>query len=156
MAKKFDIAVLGDKQLAKQFDALEKKTQGKILRPAMRKGMKIVLAAAKAAVPVKTGKLKKSLKIKALTKKNLGSKVSGVGLAIFTGTAEELGIKQRTGKKGGYYPLSVEVGYRKKNGLIVPGRPFLRPAMKNNEPQVFQIMRTEMNAGIKKLARAAK
>ena len=62
-----DISVLGNKQLQKQLKLLEGNMQKKIVRQALRAAAKPVLASAKAKCPVgKTGRLKKSLKLRAM------------------------------------------------------------------------------------------
>ena len=56
------IQLLGGKELDRQLKALDKKMGKKIVRSAVRKAAKPVLATVKSLVPVKSGRLKKSLK----------------------------------------------------------------------------------------------
>jgi HK97 gp10 family phage protein len=70
------LSVKGLKETIKALETLEPKLHRKVVRTALRDGAKIVLAEAKATAPVKTGALKKSLKVKAGKKKRHGQSIS--------------------------------------------------------------------------------
>ena len=114
-----DIRVLGDDKLAKKIAKLDRVAAGKIVRPGMRAAAQMVLPYVKAAVPEKTGNLKRSIKVKADKRKWARSKATGVN--IQTGTREQLGI---AADDKYYYPAAVEYGHGN-----VPARSYLRGPM---------------------------
>ena len=136
MAKGFDISIVGDKKLIRKFKTLEAKTQKKFVRKALRAAGKPVLAAAKQKVPVREGKLKKSLKLRAIKRSR-----TGVGVLIKTGNREELGIKP--GEKG-FYPFSVEYGTAN-----TPEQSYLRAGMDENRDKALKILGDELWRQIK-------
>ena len=82
-----DISVLGDKELQNSLKKLDIKLQKKIFKKAVRDAAKPILANAKSLVPVDTGKLKESIKLKTGTGRR-----GTVGVRIETGTRADLGI----------------------------------------------------------------
>jgi len=134
-----DISVLGDKKLQKQLKNIELKMQKKIVKKALRMGTKVVLARAKALVPVSLGNtqgkhLRDTLKIKAFSKKGV------FGSTVITGTREQLGIDAND---RWYYPAHVELGTKKMSP-----RPYLRPALRNNVEKIKRIVGVEIKRGI--------
>lgn len=142
MPNMIDIRLLGAKDLQRKLNRLELKTGKKIVRRALRKGGRPVLATAIAGCPVKTGRLKKSLVLKA-RKPHRGY----FGVEVRTGTREELGIAP---DDKSFYPASVEYGHGN-----VPAHPYLRPAMDANRERAKGIITRHIRAGIVAEARGA-
>jgi len=125
MGAAFDITLLGDKKLNKAFGALAVIDQRKVMRKSQRAAFKPVLKSAKANAPVRTGKLKKSLKLRALKRSRNRS-----GVFVRTGTRSELGIPENAKY---YYPAHVELGHSD-----VAPVPFLRNAFDSNKDRVWR------------------
>ena len=131
-----DISVFGDKQLQRALKALPINVEKKVVRQALRKAAKPVLDTAKSLVPVKTGALKKSLKLRALRKQKRGQ----FGVQVMTGTREQLGI---AADDPYYYPMAVEVGTAK-----APAHPFMRPALDQNREATYRLVAELVRTGI--------
>ena len=142
MAKMIDISLLGDKELTRKLHRLEIAVQRKIVRHALREGARPVLAAAQQNCPVQTGRLKASLKLRALKAKR-----GNFGVQVATGMRDELGI---AADDPNYYPMSVEYGHGS-----VAAQPFLRPALDDNAQQAKAIIAREIGQGIESEARKA-
>ena|SRR3990167_5903813 len=134
MAEKFlDIKMLGEKELQARLKKIEIKMQRKIVKGAMKKAARPVLALAKILVPVKTGRLRDSLRIRQWTGKG------GVfGTAIETGTRRDLGIP---GWEKHFYPVVVEYKHQS----------FLRRAIDDDRELIVSIIAREIRAGIESL-----
>lgn len=156
---RFDLSVLGDKQLEVALRALPAKIERRLLRTSLRKAFKRTFDAAKAAVPVEVGALKRSLKLRAGR--------GGRGLLqfrIFTGDMAQLAtlgarrtrkLGARGAKREGYYPAAVELGYARRTakGLVrVPARSFLRAALASTRDAVIQDVATDLKEGIREIA----
>jgi HK97 gp10 family phage protein len=136
-AKAVSIDFIGDKGLARALKRLPITLQKKIVRPALRKGFKVVFDASKAAAPVGEGRLKRKLKLRA-TKRSRG----GFGVRIVTPPREQLDIPP--GAKG-YYPAHIELGTQ-----TVAARPFLRSSFDAHKDRAVKIIAREIAAGLKK------
>jgi len=130
-----DISGLGDTRLGKQLAKLEARIQKKIVRKALRTAGKMVLADARARVPVDTGALKKGLKLRAVK-----SRGGFVGVHITTPRRDELGIPQSAKH---YYPAVLEYGAENH-----PARPYLRPALDANRSKAIEIIRSEIRKAV--------
>ena len=119
MAKTGAIIITGVKEIDRRLKTLEQRVQKKVLRQAMRSGMKIVLADAKSRVPVLSGLTKQNLKLRAMKRSR-----SKQGLLVQVKSAEGLTKTTRKGEKV-FYPAIVE--YR-------PGHAFMRPAYDTKGP----------------------
>ena len=125
-----DISVLGDKELSKSLGRLEMKMQKSIVRKALRKAARPVLDSAKSLVPVMTGKLKDSLRIRTLK-----SRRGTVNVIVETGKRSELGISPNDKY---FYPVVVE--YKHKS--------FMRAAIDARRTDAYEIAKREIRAGI--------
>jgi len=138
-----DISVIGDKALAKTLADLPDALQKSIVRKAMRPAGNFLLKEVKAATPVKTGALKKNLKLRAIKRSR-----SRFGVMIPLPTRESLGIDAKT---DGYYPAVLEYGSPARN--IAP-RAYIRGTTNKNETRwrakVGQGIRDIMEDEIKK------
>ena len=125
----------GVRKLERKLLKLEPKIGKKVVRQAVRKAAKPILAAAKSNVPVESGELKRNLKIKALKrKKHRFGVMIGTGLKWFTGDQ--------------FYAAFVEFGTGTR-----PARPYLRPAFDTKRQSSEQILKTELKNGIKAAAK---
>ena len=144
MTRLFDLEVKGFKAVIKTFNVLDDNLQRKVLRQALRSGAKIIQKAAKAKSPVGiTGNNKKFIKIKSLKR----SRVT-VGVAVVTGTREQLGIPR---DEFGYYPMVLEYGSKH-----VKKQPFMKPALEQNREKVIKEIAKKIEAGIEKILRGKK
>lgn len=101
MAKSGLVVITGDKEIDRRLKSLLPRIQKKVLRSAMRKGMKLVLADAQARVPVLTGLTKEHLKLKAMKRSR-----SRVGLNVQVGNAEGLTKTRPRGRRCSTPPWS--------------------------------------------------
>jgi len=152
MSLRFDIRVLGDKKLSKAMRKLPDKVERKVLRKAMRTAFKTTLARAKAKVPVRSGALRRSLKLRA----RRGGR-RRIAFAIFAGGNEQLGVpaKTKSGRPRGYYPAAIEFGWNAGHRAM-PERPWMRAALKESEAQVIEKLKRELWSGLQKIASETK
>lgn len=136
MAISVDIQLLGAPELQGKFKLLPLKIQKRILRSGMRSAGKLVRDEARRLVPVDTGRLKKSLKVRAAPGKR-----GSFGIRIMTGERSELGIDPDARS---YYPAAVEFGTRDR-----PAHSYLRAAADAKREEVFSIMRQSVRDGIR-------
>ena len=120
------------KDVVREFQRLEKVVVRKAIRRALRASGKVVLAEAKAKAPVKTGRHKKNIKLRAIKRKR-----NRIGVNITTGTRAELGISAMA---SGYYPRHQEFG----------PRPHLLPAFDGNVDVTIKRVQTEIRIDLKK------
>lgn len=176
MANRFDISMLGDKELSAALAALPDNLERKVLARAMRDGGKFLLTLTQAAAPVSTdpkdphrGRLKATLKLRTLRRRK-----GRVGVSIQTGTREELGIvaqaaarakSRATSRRGlergvlrhfqaglrGYYPAHVELGHKTELGTrTVPPNPYLRGPLHSAREAVLAVIKQSVDAGIER------
>lgn len=138
------VRVDGLSALEKALNELPEKIERNIIRSALRAGLKSIKAEAEARVPVRSGELRKSIKIKAKLIKGrpvaavtAGNKQAWYAHLVEFGTG---GFYEGTGKSvGGPYVIKAKT----KRGLFIPGgahpvmsvthpgskaQPFMRPA----------------------------
>ena len=132
-----DISILGDKKLQRQLIGLVPKLQKRAFKDAAKRALVSVLADARRRVPVKSGRLKRSLKIKPLK--------GGIGAIVSTGTRKALRIDANDPY---YYPAAIEYGTKGKDA-----RPFLRPALLNRTEEVLRIFGRELGPAIERAAK---
>lgn len=131
----------GMKELQRNLDKLGKIPQKHVTSSA-KKGMNLVLKAAKAIAPYDTGQLKKgiiSVGEKAVVK---GKKV--YRLVYDRNMNDVFQKKNKDGKVTGYYPVSQEYGYFTKNGKYIPGYRFIHGAFSNKAAEMEKKIITEM------------
>lgn len=108
----------------------------KQLTPAVRKGMKPVLQAARDVAPVDTGALKKGIVLKGEKNKPPLKKVFQVTMDKKKNDIFVKGLDESGEGKRAYYPASQEYGFLKKSGGKVPGKHFLQKAAEQQEDQL--------------------
>lgn len=120
------------------------KLERKIIRSAMRKGMKPMLDATKKNAPVDTGLMRKSLVVRAL--KNKPGRI-----ALRIGFKNVDAIVQKSSKdpkkKRWFYPAVVEYGGKNRTA-----HPFMRPAFDSNKQQSIDTINKEVRLGIEQWA----
>lgn len=142
--RRFRLEVLGDRELSARLLALEKRVERKYVGEELRRAFKITHAAVLAAVPVASGTLRRTIRLRA--GKGKGARF-GKLFRIFTGNAAELGIEpsrspgQRGGRGRGYYPMAVEAGYT-LHGRTYGPRSYLRGPLRATEPAVLAAIRS--------------
>jgi HK97 gp10 family phage protein len=146
---KFVFDISGDKEIQRMFAGLTKAVQNKILRPAFRKGAKIVQADAKRIAPVKSGLLKSSIKVRRIKSLKRGE----VGFNVITGKGDFKGETYyaaflELGHKLGKRPSKGEKESNGDNRKEVSPKPFLRPAMENNRERVIAFIKAEIRKGV--------
>jgi HK97 gp10 family phage protein len=130
------IVVTGIKEIDRKLKELEPKIQRKVLRQAMRSGMKHVFQEALMRVSVLTGLLKKNIKLRAMKRKR-----NRVGLLVQVKSDPGLVKTSKDGKRY-FYPASVEWGHGS-----VPPHPFMRPAYDLKGPEARDTTLSELLAG---------
>lgn len=111
---KLNFKIEGMKELEKKFKELGKVPQKHVTSSA-KKGMGIVLKAAKKDAPKETGKLKKGMVLKGEKAKEKGKKVFRI---VWDRTMNDIFQKKnKNGKVTGYYPASMEYGFFDKKGV---------------------------------------
>lgn len=109
--------LIGDKKLARKFDKMPKRVQGRTVRRGLRAGAKLIQASALRLVPEDTGALAGTIKVRS------GRRRRGrINMIIVTGTRDELGIDSADPY---YYPAVVEYGSEARN---IPPTPFMADA----------------------------
>ena len=169
-----DIRVLGSIELQRVLDSIPFKVQKKVLRPALRAAAKIVRKDVKRLAPKSDKRRRSGKHLKDTIRVRAGKRKRGVTrIQVQTGSRAELGISA-TDKY--YYPMAIEYGRRKTGsgvGIIrsltaaarkafrrsgsfmgnneLHARPFMRPAINQNERRVRAIIKVRLRKEIRKL-----
>ena len=121
------VNIEGMEELKKQLKKLDRRVRNNIVRSGMRAGASLVRREARSRVPVDTGNLKKNIKV---SSRKRGEKITA-----------KVYIHQ-----DGFYGRFIELGENPNQ----PARPFLRPAIDENQAQIIQAMKTKMWQRIRK------
>lgn len=139
---RFDINISGDKELEMLFKSLPEKIENKVLRQALRKAARPVLASAKAKLKGirvtghTTDPIIKGLKIRALKRRK-----GRIGVQVQTPTREELGL----GDSKWYPPAHIELGTKR-----TPAIPYLRNSLRENAANATELIAQELRAAIER------
>ncbi len=155
---KFNVQITGYREALVNAKTLEDKIGRGASRIAMTKAARIVAAAARSNAPVRSGLLKKSIKVKVSTKAKRNEVSARIGPSNKT-----VGSDPKTGKptRPAKYAHLVEFGtasrgvYGHKGKTVTPGnppQPFLRPAYESTRAKATQIYGAEMGPAIEKAA----
>ncbi len=128
-----NVTVTGDAEVDRKFAETFIFEARKLVRKASRAGAKELLKEAKARVPVRTGVLKKALKVRAL-KRSRFNKISP-GARVIAGSPA---------RGPAYYAHMVEFGT-----VRMRARPFLRPAMEETKAAVKAAFRDTLKELLK-------
>src|SRR5512139_447967 len=137
---RFDISMLGSKELSAALAQLPEKLERRVLSRALRQAGKFYQTLAAARAPRDRGKLATSFKVRALKRRK-----GRVGVMIQTGTRAQLGIDP---KQRGFYPAHLEFGHRDRAGVHHAANPFMRSSLRTGQNAIFAILRTELDNGI--------
>lgn len=140
MARVVDISAIGGPELREAFARLERNTANKVARKGMRVVGRLLLDATRALVPFKSGRLKRSLKLRALRRSR-----KGFGVRVATGSPDQLGLRA---DRTGYYPMSQEAGWKERDGTVHPARPYLRRAFDENKERMATMLADEIGKAI--------
>lgn len=125
MAKAPIIAISGDRRVLAKLKRLPRKVQGKVLRRAMRDGMKIVQARVKVEAPVDKGVLRRNVKVRALKRKR--GRI-GIEVRVKPGPeTKKISVSRKGKRKSVFYPAVVQFG---RKG--VPPDPFMTRAFSSS------------------------
>jgi len=124
----------GGKELSDALQELPRRVSNKILRKALRQGGNVLLKKARANAPVKSGVLRRSIKLRV--------DLRGTPAAIITvRIPPKSGIQKA--KLGPYYGSFLELGTRK-----MAAHPFLRPAFDSVNGDALEKFIETLNDGI--------
>ncbi len=123
------VTVTGAKELDRKLRDLAPKLSKKIVRSSLRKAAKPVQARAKTIVPVRTGFLKKAIKVRAMRRSRVRMGVRAT-------------LEDRTFQDA-FYGKWVELGKHDS-----PGQHFMKRAADLTFPQSLQILTDEIRRGI--------
>jgi hypothetical protein len=130
--------------LIKQLRELKGTAIRKVYRQAIREAARGVLATSKQIVLIKSGKLQRSLKIRAGKRsKRLISVVVGPGTRAALGIADDA---------PGYYPAHIELGF-KRGTKKFPGNRFLRDAILLERADAIRTISARIKSGIARAVR---
>lgn len=115
------------------------------LREAIKAGAEIVAEDAKARAPVRTGRLRDSIKTR-VPKKGLTAKVEADYPA--GGKVRKTSTKKQKAGSREYYAFAVEYGTRK-----MPAQPFMAPALAAKASQVMQKMESALEEACREAQR---
>lgn len=133
----------GFRELTAKLDQLKRSVRNRILRKAVTAAAGIVVNAAKAACPVETGQLRKSIGKRIKTYRRTGVVVGIVG--------PRTGFKNATtGRNPTKYSHLVEFG-----SATSAAKPFLRPAFDGNQSACLQKMAEVIEQELEQEARKA-
>ena len=144
-----DITMLGDKGLERMLKQLPDKSQDQAVRFGVRKAAVVAKREMLRRVPTDTGDLKRLLaaqKLKSINRRG----VLSIGAAF--PTRDELGIPANA---EAFWPAALEYGhgFPGSTGKDVRPRPYLRPAIDENESRLIGIIAKAMRDKIPKIAR---
>jgi hypothetical protein len=173
MAARFDITLLGDKQLSAQLAALTGKLERNILARALRSAAfkvrnaaRVNVGTSQVRIPKGTTRRQAKRLQRAFTRNRsrlrnnlyvrpLKRRTHRVGSAVYTGTRQQLGITSKY-----YFPAHVEAGHGEPHrtsrrlerltrkaelgGRRTPPHPFLRPALLSNRQAIFTLVGEEI------------
>lgn len=141
------VQIEGLAELRSKFSELTDKKQRGVLRTAIRAGGNVVVRAARSKVRSKTGNLRRAIKTSVTVEQGASAEVDiGWDPRIAPhGHLVELGHLQKVGKRGSQGQRTI--GH-------VAARPFLRPALTENEKKVVETIAVNMRKHIEKVAGA--
>ncbi|QDV26746.1 HK97 gp10 family phage protein [Aureliella helgolandensis] len=165
--------VTGSKTLNAKLASLKTTEAKKLIRKASRTALKPVQEEAKRLAPVKSGRLRRSIKVRALkrSRSRVGSRVTTNGNdnlfkgRIYYGGFAEYGWKagrratnadlgvSRQKRRTLLQRLQVEIHNSKRRAI--PGRFFMKRAAKSKRSAALGIYRRELSAAIRKLTQAS-
>ena len=140
------LQLVGDRELIRKLEAIEKRHGKSAIRKGLRAGVKILTAEAKRTAPRRTGALAKAIKTRAGPRSRSSISVATrLGAGFFKGETFYGGFQEfgwRTGKRGS------------SRRRAVPGRHFLEKAAKRVGPAAGKVALERIRFEIEQAARA--
>ena len=145
------VNILGLGELQADFERLSRATGNKVVRDAVMAGARVARDKARAAAPVRTGKLKKNITVTRLKQADTpGGATAGLRVKRPAGKTVRA-IKGRGKKKRAlkadyqspYYWRFIEFGTSK-----MPAAPFMRPSWDSSLPQIEKAVTDKLAEGI--------
>ena len=160
------ITITGDIAVKRAFKELEPKIARKVLKQAERKALGIPRAMAQSMTPVDSGRMKKSIRIRA-SKGPRSAKKGQISMAFLIGAGA--GTKNKKGIKQPWWAYLIEKGWItgkriRSGGKVVgrwkqaggnkriPGKHIMKRTLQATENQVKSTMISEILAGIEREA----
>lgn len=137
------IYVTGIKRIDRMLKMLPMKVQKKIIRPAIRDGLKLVKSEMEMQVPVDTGLTKENIKIQAVKKRKVGR------IAMLVQVSAKAAGLVKTTKAGKRYFYPAVVEYGDKN---TPANPFARRAYTGAGPSATSLTQQRILDGVNREA----
>ena len=147
------IEITGFKELRRRIATLDTRLQRRVYGAAVRAGGKVLVDAAKAAVPVRTGAVKASLVHRASSKPSKG--LFGVKVTVKGGARSSDRVAHRKGhEKKDYQPDAVERYYRftELGTKHHPAQPYLKPALEGKAGEVLNVVKRVLAEGLEREA----
>jgi HK97 gp10 family phage protein len=162
MAVRGNIRIDGMEDLLKRLKTLEPKLAKKVIRQSLRAGAKVILTAARAKAPRRSGLLKKSIKVRALKRSRTGR----IGITVQTGEGDfqgktfygafveyghKLGARQRKPPSDGeQLRKAIESGGSDRR--FIEAKPFMEPAFDQNKDKAAAVIKQMILEGIEREA----
>jgi len=146
MADETSIRIRGVAEIQRALFQFNSRLAERVTRLAMRKGANYMLKEVRAAAPKKTGRLKKTIKVKN-SRINTVRKNGKVGVYITVNPG-----KSRRDTKGAWYGKFVETGYQRGN-TTVAGKHFVVATFNATAPTALAIMVNASEVAMRHLAR---
>ena len=156
MSNAFEINVKGVAELQRAIYKYNAKLGERVTRAALRAGANVMLKQIRNSAPVKTGRLKKAIKLKN-SRINRINKNGKIGLYITVSKG-----KNRKDPRGAYYAKWVEAGYNRgskrigkrtrKGGVRVEGKHFVRDSFEQTKQQAAAIIIRASELGARRIA----
>jgi len=140
MKSPFAFNITGLKEIDAKLAKLEKVDCKRIIRKAVRAGIKSVVKELKSNIPVDEGNYKRSLKVRA---SKLGNK--GIGCRVWVDVDKLPNVQSK--KPTNFYPAYLEYGWRD-----VAPNPIMRKTFFNQQEVVAKLMEDEVKRGIDGIA----
>lgn len=135
------VTIVGTNPLIAKLNKLPNAVQKRVLRPALRKGARLIQKAAQGGAPVDTGLMRRSLTVKAMkTKKNR------IGSMVMYRNVDLLLRFSKAGKRY-FYPAAVEYGHSGHDGTH-----FIREAFDSKQASAESMILREIATGIEREA----
>jgi len=150
---KFSVSISGDRKTQRAFDKLKKGAQGKVLRPALRAGAKVVKEAAQARAPKLSGAMARTMQVrsKRMSRKRVRVEHGGIKpIAIAARTAPRAKLNIEADDPY-YYPAAVEFGTSK-----MEGRHFLEESGKASRGTALSTVRRTAKTKLREVIAKAK
>ncbi len=166
--------VTGDLSIIQAFKRLERNVGRQIAAPAVRRANERFQAAIAPHVPVRTGKLLKSLKIRSSKGPRDFRKGGVVASAVIIGQSKPTKAQARKGTKIPFYAYMIERGFhlgkkisesgkatryvasrwshRHKEVQYVPGKHFVKKVLRAKEAAVMEALLYQLYAGVDRIA----